>query len=223
MMIQRKHLLCGVAAAALMVATAVSTQVFAADLGVAPSPAPAYVAEPVRNWAGFYFGAHLGAGRTNGDLSVGSTDISWSTGGALAGLQLGYNFPATAGGLIWGFEADVSFADLTSDGTSHHINIDTIGSIRARLGMPVGNALAYVTAGAAVLAGTTDSSDEAGYSYTEWRPVAGFGVEAWVTDTISVRAEGLGYFGNQCPSGPSECNTIKNVYVGRIGINFNLQ
>jgi len=208
----RKHLLCGVAAAALIMTGAVQARANGIEAVSVASM-----------WQGFYFGAHLGAGRTSGVLSPGSDDEAYSTGGALAGLHLGFNWH-TGGNWVWGIEGDVSFADLMHSVSEHAISVDVLSSIRARLGMPVGNALVYVTAGAGVLAGTTGSSNESdNSSFSVWRPVAGLGVAAPINDTISVRAEGLAFIGDDAPSGPSERNTIETVYVARIGIDFHLQ
>lgn len=222
-MVQRKSLLCGVASAALMIAVSVvvSPQVYAADPG---SVAPAYIAEPAPTWAGFYFGGHIGAGRTEGVLSITSSDIPYDTAGALAGLQLGYNWQTP--NFVWGIEGDVSIADMATSDDSHNMYTDVLGSIRLRLGMPVanGNALAYVTAGAGVLSGlSTSSTTSDSVDFDVWRPVVGIGVEGFVNDTVSVRAEGLAYIGNDTIhhlNNSDDPNSMETVWVARLGVNF---
>ena len=217
-----KQLLSGVAAAALMVAFTVSAEVSAADLGAAP--APAFIAEPSPDWAGFYFGGHIGAGRTEGVLAITSSDIPYDTAGALAGLQLGYNWQAS--NFVWGIEGDVSFADLATSDDSHNVYVDVLASLRLRLGMPVanGNALAFVTAGAGVLSGLSTSSTRSdSVDFDEWRPVLGIGVEGFVNDTVSVRAEGLAYIGDDTihhRNNSDDPNSVETVWVARLGVNF---
>jgi outer membrane immunogenic protein len=114
----------------LAICTAVTLSTFAAqpaqaaDLGgKVPMPVPEPIEILNTDWAGVYFGGHLG-GAVDGDNDF------------LGGLHLGYNWQN--GNLLYGAEGDISFGD------------DTVGTIRGRLGF-AGPALAlYGTAGVAI-------------------------------------------------------------------------
>lgn len=97
----------------------------AADLGGAKVPMPEQL--PIQSsqpdWAGIYFGGHLG-GAVDGDNDV------------VGGLQLGHNWQA--GNLVYGAEGDISFAD------------ETFGTVRARAGLAHGRFLFFGTVGLAI-------------------------------------------------------------------------
>ncbi len=204
----KKFLLCSASALAITIAT---SSVRAADEIAAPMDV---------GWNGWYFGGHLGAGKTTNRLAEVSDDADVSKGGALGGLQLGHNWDD--GNYIWGIETDVTFADLQRVYGGHSVAPDGIASIRGRLGKEIGSgAFAYVTGGAAVLWGTTTSSAGDSSAVVNWRPVVGAGVEAPLSNNLTIRAEGLAYFGSDTESdGISEANTLDNVYVARLGINY---
>ncbi len=101
-----------------------SQPAFAADLGgkvPLPVPEPIEISQP--DWAGVYFGGHLG-GSVDGDNDF------------VGGLQLGHNWQN--GNLLFGGEGDISFGD------------DTVGTIRARLGYAGPAWALYGTAGVAI-------------------------------------------------------------------------
>lgn len=96
----------------------------AADLGgKVPMPVPEPIEIVSSNWAGVYFGGHLG-GAVDGDNDF------------LGGLQLGHNWQN--GNLLYGAEGDISFGD------------DTVGTIRGRLGFAGQSWALYGTAGVAI-------------------------------------------------------------------------
>ncbi len=97
---------------------------FAADLGgKVPLPVPEPIEIYHNDWAGLYFGGHLG-GAIDGDSDF------------LSGLQLGHNWQN--GNLLYGAEGDISFGD------------DTVGTIRVRFGFAGQSWLMYGTAGIAI-------------------------------------------------------------------------
>lgn len=160
-------------------------------------------------WSGFYAGAHVGASDTNTgiadedstvfDLDVGTVftnDLDFA-----GGLHGGYNLQF--GAAVLGVEVDYSWTNSgytrIFDGTDHFLSsqIDGFGSIRGRMGVASGNALAYVTGGVGYV-----NADLMGYdslpnqvvSYSGFRAlVAGAGVEAKLTPNMSVRGEYLRY------------------------------
>jgi outer membrane immunogenic protein len=148
------------------------------------------------NWSGLYLGGHVGY--VDPDASV---DLSHTTGAiiykdpfnpstrdlegdasVLGGLQAGAN--QQFGRLVIGLETDVSWADLSTEGTfatikqpgctngdsctQWHIqtDIETLGTARGRLGLAVGHALFYGTAGVAwALTDTTQTTRHNGPAF----------------------------------------------------------
>jgi outer membrane immunogenic protein len=147
----------------------------AADMPV-KARAPAVAA---MNWTGFYIGANAGYGwghrstdYTPNDGASGQLfdpalagapppSGSFTSSGAIGGLQLGYNWQFNRNWLI-GLETDFNWAGLKGSNTAFGTNsgvpmsatvderIKWFGTARARLGyLPADNLLAYVTAGLA--------------------------------------------------------------------------
>jgi outer membrane immunogenic protein len=103
-----------------------------------------------KNWQGFYFGGHGAYLSSDTSYAAGSTAPSQSFEGALLGLQAGYNWQL--GNVVLGAEADVSFGnikDALRDGNflGYSGKIDTMGTVRGRLGYSFGNVMPYLTAG----------------------------------------------------------------------------
>jgi outer membrane immunogenic protein len=150
---------------ALASATAlISAPALAADLGrpVYKAP-PAYVAPPVTYWNGFYIGAQVGYQFGHVDQSEYATlggpatgfGQGWSPDGVIGGGHIGYNFQFS-GPFVLGIEGDFEGSGVSGSGTGGGaFGVGTSfdsrwqASIRGRLGYAVGNALLYVTGGAA--------------------------------------------------------------------------
>jgi outer membrane immunogenic protein len=153
----------------------------AADM---PPKAPIYKAPPViaMNWTGFYIGANVGGGWGSRSVDYAANDpatavlfapggggappsTSFTSSGALGGLQLGYNWQLNRNWLV-GLETDFDWSGLKGSGSSTGIvtgafplgpnpftatadeHIKWFGTVRARLGyLPADNLLAYVTGG----------------------------------------------------------------------------
>lgn len=118
---------------------------------------------PVHNWQGAYGGVHAGVGLSQTQTSLvasagvfnGDDNHDNPAPGAVAGVQLGYNWQVTP---VWvaGIEGD--FGSLGIDrnvgnwnGANFGVAADMYGTLRARVGRSVGQALLYTTAGAAVV------------------------------------------------------------------------
>jgi outer membrane immunogenic protein len=139
------------AATALVLATATTS--YAADMRMPAKAPPAYVA-PMWNWTGFYAGLHGGYGWAD----VGAAGIS-GTGdldGWFGGGQIGYNWQAPGSNFVFGIEADLSGADISSSATAtgggvtftDTAKLESFGTIRGRIGVAVWErSLAYVTGG----------------------------------------------------------------------------
>ena len=155
-----KHvLLCGVSAVALCLS--VSTAVWASD-------STEYVeANP---WSGTYIGTHLGYGwaQTDGifkESQTSNVQLDRSS-GLVFGLHAGINWQS--GRYVYGVEADVSFPphfdqqneESGNDGTGQIISsIETLASVRARLGVVFDHTLVYATGGLAYVDSKFDVHD----------------------------------------------------------------
>lgn len=179
----------------------------AADLRM-PTKAPV-IAASLANWSGLYIGVHGGAQRLESEYAFAydglGIDVSdsrdFSSTSALFGAQAGYNWQVSPG-LLFGIEADVSWADHSeggeiyrySVGNNDHfdgsVDLGLQGSIRARLGFINGGWLFYATGGAAfgdtsttgaavddaLLPAVTTTNDS-----TRWGWTAGAGVDVMLT------------------------------------------
>jgi len=191
-------------AGALALATVV--QAAAADLPMAPPPAPAYVPvlAPVYNWGGFYFGVNGGYGFgaskwTDPNNPAGSTG-SFNVNGWTVGPTIGVNFQTDA--FVFGVEGDFAYSTidgkittafcsaLSGFGTNPRCETQNnwLATIRGRAGYAVDRVLFYGTAGGAFgnLRTGVNGSFNAG---TEPGWTAGAGVEVAFTDNWTARLE----------------------------------
>jgi outer membrane immunogenic protein len=182
------------------------------------------------NWTGFYVGFNRGWGWSNStvtEVPTGSTAIAdiapqslrVSSSGGLLGGQIGYNYQI--GGVVAGAEADLDAASIA--GEQHTIflsgrqspntdaimaqqNVEWLGSVRARLGVPYGATLFYATGGVAWEEVATNSlvsantgldtfgdSATANSSRTRTGYAVGAGAEWMIAPNWTVRAEYLYY------------------------------
>jgi outer membrane immunogenic protein len=146
---------------ALASATAlISVPAMAADLGRPVYKAPAYVAPPVTYWNGFYIGGQVGyqfghVSQSEFVTGGGPTGFgqSWDPGGVVGGGHIGYNWQFS-GPFVLGIEGDFEGSGVSDDapglgGVGTKFDNRWQASIRGRLGYAAGNALLYVTGGAA--------------------------------------------------------------------------
>jgi outer membrane immunogenic protein len=188
----------------------------AADLPMkARVAAPAAVAPPA-TWAGAYIGLHGGAvwqqAHTSdsyagywGDLPY---DHSASDTGGIFGGQIGYNWQN--GNAVYGVEVDGSWVggkpSYGSYGYGYSGNhfgkteskIEWLSTVRGRMGLAVGNAMAYATAGLAIGGVKTKTTipDWEGFAFADstktklgW--VVGAGLEHKVSSNFTIGLEGL--------------------------------
>jgi len=135
---------------------------------------------PVSNWTGFYIGANVGGGWGNQSVNYTPNDpssaelfvaangggppaTSFSTSGALGGLQAGYNWQTAPNWLV-GVETDFDWSAIKGSGSSSYLVFPTslvlpaaspvdeqttwFGTVRGRWGyLPTQNLLAYLTGG----------------------------------------------------------------------------
>jgi outer membrane immunogenic protein len=190
----RQAFLAGVALALL--ATAGAAQ--AADLPRRGAPAEYYAPAPVFTWTGFYLGLNAGYGW--GAFTGGSQQLLGSPSGFSGGITGGFNWQA-AQNFVLGVEGDWDLSnvsdrrDLPFFGFNGQGKLNSLATIRGRVGYSVERVLIYLTGGLAMGSVSANIND--------WRAVpffssassfqAGFalggGLEYAFTDHISAKAE----------------------------------
>jgi outer membrane immunogenic protein len=195
------------ALAALLSSTLFSVHAMAADITDSPAPSA----------TSFYVGVQLGGASSDvsmteydaGTSNLGAEEYSWDgdDSGAIGGVYLGLNYMPTEL-LMIGVEADLVYADLSDESYRDRMGApDPIeeylygwetglqGSVRARAGVMLGNALFYGTGGLAIGKQSFDvyefNSDTNAESFDEtmtgW--TAGGGVEYAFSSNWTARIE----------------------------------
>lgn len=206
-----------------------------------------------RAWNGLYAGVHLGTGAFSGRAmdwdGWGTPSIfEWVTGdvdlnafAAIGGGQAGVNVRTE--NAVFGLEADFSLTgysegrgfnhvdNLAVLGADYSAHMDWLATFRGRLGVAAGNAMAYVTGGLALAhmdySAINRDTPSATASFVGIQPglAAGTGVEARITDKLSVKAEYL-YVGlneqNQVynQAAGSNMDFSADIHMLRGGVNY---
>src|SRR6202790_2686380 len=187
-----------------LVALGATVPALAADLAARSyTKAPAYVAQPISNWTGFYIGGHLG-GAFAGDNSLTGND-----GRFLGGVQGGADYQFAPSWVV-GVEAQYSCLSNSNNGVLFPRGVlvtsssNQLGSVTGRLGYTWGPALLYakggygwkdsnnlnVSVGGVPVAFTTNGNHRDGYT-------VGAGLEYMFAPNWSAKAEYQYYnFGN---------------------------
>jgi outer membrane immunogenic protein len=191
----RARLLSAAVAACLAIILLPSCMAHAADKNMPLLSPPAPDEGPSWNRTGWYVGAL--AGLDAAQLGVDGTALSDQQ--FQAGGMVGYNW-RLADHLVAGVEGDWMFSNVKASATAGLTTLTiqnrNLASLRARVGMPMGPGLIYVTGGAA-FADHKLTSDTLGIVDTDqaWKVglVVGAGVEMELTRSLFLRAEGLHY------------------------------
>ena len=213
------------AAAALTLAICATPQLLPFQV----SDARAGVLAPI--WTGAYIGFHGGANWSDLDTDLSSTVSSSSFQG---GGHVGYN--VGLGGVVVGLEGDANydgseFGFSTAGGGTGSLGVDWNGSIRGRVGVPIGPALLYATAGYAWTEMTLTEKSAAGASFSASHSfngvVYGAGIESYVLPNLSLRLEALRYdYGSDKISISGAAASVQDIdpsdTVVRGGITFHL-
>jgi outer membrane immunogenic protein len=110
-----------------------------------PVKAPVYAA----GWTGSYLGVHAGYGWGSFDAVVpGLATDSLDPKGGFGGIQTGYNWQLSRNWVV-GLESDSSWGSINQTVGATNIEIDAMGTVRARLGYAMNNMLFYGTGGLA--------------------------------------------------------------------------
>lgn len=209
----------------------------AADLVIIDPGAPVMMSDVGFDWSGVYAGVIAGYtgghASSSGATSGVTTDIPFS--GGLLGATAGYN--AQLDGFVLGIEGDVAWSSASGTATCEgnaaydcEGNLDWLGTIRGRAGVAMDGVLVFATAGFAAAGVTANINPDAPaidntFSGTMTGWTVGGGVEAAVTDTISIKAEynylSLGHL--QAPEGTLSGEAVDlsaTSHVIKAGVNF---
>jgi len=154
------------------------------------------------DWSGFYVGAQVGYGWGDFDIKITTGDLdaeppfpNGDFDGVLGGAHAGYNFQADQ--FVFGLEADIEASDMDGSDTwgqeVEDVDVEVLGSLRARAGIALDNLLLYATGGlaGAEIKYTTDiipgSTSNNNVDY--WGYAVGGGVEYAFSESLSVRLE----------------------------------
>ena len=230
-------LLAGAAGAAVSPAMAPDVAMAADMMLKAPPPAaPA-------SWTGWYAGVNAGAARQSSTLAYDfkdccmgvATSVQTKT-GFIGGGQIGFNWQA--GSFVYGLEGDISGltgkVDFGPTSGSYTGRISWLSTVRGRVGVAIGDTMAYVTAGLAIagvrnkIAGADTIGDHV-YSDTRTRLglALGGGVEHMINRNWTFKLEALWVDAgsktvpNIGTGSSTEVSRFSNeAIIGRVGFNY---
>jgi len=237
----RKLLCASTASLAWVLASAVLTPGYAADLSIAPIyKAPPL---PMSSWSGSYVGISgggaWGSAVVRNQFTGADQTPRLDAGGGIFGVTTGTNFQT--GNLVLGYEGDISgtgkkgtaFEFPPSAAFSNEVRERWLSTLRGRVGYAQDNWLFYVTGGAAVanvehtIVGPPGAISE---RHWHWGWSAGGGIEVKITQDWSAKVEYLyvglqdkAYF-NPAPSVafPGNQNVRLDDHIVRVGVNYKL-
>jgi outer membrane immunogenic protein len=240
----RKSLLSGVSIGALVLATGAH----AADLRARPiyKTPPTPPLQPW-TWTGFYVGGNIGGAEAHSSITNDPASSSpWLVGQAnadrgsvIGGLQAGLNYQIY--NVVLGIEGDIGWASLSRSVAAlslagpgfdtYSSKLDTLGTVRGRVGLAFDRLLVYGTGGAAFANLKDQLVDTAAHftaspnsSVTGW--TAGGGIEYAFADHWTAKAEYLhvGFPDRTAFSSIAALGyafTFKDsLDIGRVGINY---
>jgi outer membrane immunogenic protein len=162
-----------------------------------------------KDWTGPYVGL-------NGGVGLGSA--GGATSGFLGGLTAGANWQT--GQAVFGAEGDLDYGDVGRTNFASRYDERWLGTIRGRIGYAFGRFVAYGTGGLAWTSATLENSlgGNASNAHLGW--TIGAGLEAAVTDTVSLKAEYLFAAFNDAGYSPAGGSIAPTVNLLRIGANY---
>ena len=219
-------------ACAGLMAAAMASPSFAADLPRPAYKAPIYVAP--FSWSGFYIGINGGYGWGHSDWNNGPMgNVSMNVKGGLLGGTIGYNLQT--GSWVWGLEGDLDASWM--DGSSVGGGAGTVcsgagcstknkwfGTARGRIGYAWDRWLPYITGGASFgdIKATANSGNSVDKSKVGW--TVGAGVEWAFTGAWSAKLEYLYSDLGKITCDAATCGTSTDVSlkanIVRLGVNY---
>jgi outer membrane immunogenic protein len=195
-------------------------------------------------WSGFYVGVNLGYGWSaqSDQLACGPTCSASSVDfggvspdGWLGGVQLGYNFQGFGySPLLIGIETDIQASSIIGQGSDaagnfYKSRLESLGTVRGRVGYAMDRALLYFTGGLAY--GSVDNEALSGNLVSSSNVVTGYtlggGVEYKFWRDLSVKAEYLYVnLGKNDPLGPPSYSSVGGTVredafnTVRVGLNW---
>ena len=213
-----------------LMAAAMASPSFAADLPRPAYKAPVYVA-PYFSWTGFYVGINGGYGWGSSNWSSAVTSGNPKPKGGLVGGTIGYNLQT--GSFVFGAEGDfdaswIKGTDSSGAGVCAGIGCQTsntwMGTARGRIGYAWDRFLPYITGGAAF--GNVKMTPAAGTSTTQTRVgyAVGAGVEYAFLGPWSAKVEYLYTDLGSSTCGAATCgidtNVKYNANLVKVGVNY---
>jgi outer membrane immunogenic protein len=187
-----------------------------------PVPAQAqFTKAPVQvaGWTGPYVGIHGGYGWGSFDTLAGAVAQSQEPKGGFGGIQSGYNWQLSRNWVI-GVESDSSWGSISQNAGGISVDIDAMGTVRARLGYAMNNLLFYGTGGLAwAHADSATFVAVRDQFYLGW--TAGVGVEYAFNQRWSLKAEYLyADYGTINDFNGAAVNASLDVSTVKIGLNY---
>lgn len=148
-----------------------------------------------RDWTGFYIGGVAGGVFSKSDIEFDVfSPVSMNVNGGALGATAGYNWDA--GRFVYGVEADASFTNANDVSGGNEAELNSLLTLRARMGVKAGETLIYGTAGLAAAQVEFQSQvgmdgDPSRNSGFRFGGVGGIGAEFALTDNLSLKTEGL--------------------------------
>ena len=224
---------------ACVLASAMLTPGFAADLSIAPIyKAPPL---PLTSWTGTYVGISgggaWGSAVVRNDFTGGDQTPRFDLNGGIVGATAGTN--VQSGNLVLGVEGDISAASKKGSAFefpptgafSNEVRERWHSTFRGRVGYARDNWLFYVTGGGAaanVENSVTGPPGAMSETHWHWGWTAGGGVEVKVTQDWSAKVEYL-YVGLQdksyftpVPAFPGNQSVRLDDHIVRVGVNYKL-
>lgn len=173
-----------------LLASTLPAAAFAADaIDQVPAAPEAVIDQPLpAGWDGPYIGVMGGAEWLKSNLDFGATSASRTKAGGLVGTFAGYNMQMS-NDIVLGLEGDFSYNWNKATRAGTDFGTDWQGSIRARAGYAMDNALIYGAAGWTVTRGYIDppAGDKGTKSLNGY--TLGLGVDYKFTNNMFARAE----------------------------------
>lgn len=201
------------------------------------------------NWTGFYVGANIGYGRSPGSVDIFNNgpflSIPETLSGVVGGVQGGANWQT--GNAVFGIEGDIQGSGQSASNSiayrlaptaftpaitaiSNKDKVSSFGTLRGRVGVASGHALAYVSAGVGYLTFSSDLNftglGSGSFSGSQLAGTFAGGMEFAVTDNWSVKAEYMflqtrNISSSPFPAAPAvEVNTRIRDNIFRVGVNY---